>query len=280
MAQTSKILVSMLAASMFLGVGCRTKQDAEQHSDSGAMIKETDTVARANAPAEFDKRRYDANLKAAEIAIKDEDWRLAAKAYKRAIEANPNEWELYMDLAVVQSKIPQFLNAIDSIEQAIDRGGAEDWRTWYNLGNIYQNRGMYAESIEAYRVSRTFQEKPHIPTLLNISSGYIFLRRYEEAKETLDYIASLSPREVRIYHNLALIDHLQRKYDVALKGYEQALDLDPKFAQSHYNRGDVLINLKRYDEAAAAYGEYVRLEPEGPYIKRARNKIRYCNEQR
>jgi tetratricopeptide (TPR) repeat protein len=270
----------MLAASMFLGVGCRTKQDAEQHSDSGAMIKETDTVAKANSPEEIDTRRYDANLKAAEIAVQEGDWRLAAKAYQRAIEANPNEWELYMDLAIAQSKIPQFLNAIDSIEQAIDRGGAEDWRTYYNLGNIYQNRGMYAESIEAYRVARTYQDKPHVPTLLNISSGYIFLRRYEEAKETLDYIASISPREVRVYHNLALIDHLQRKYEVALQGYEQALSLDPSFAQSHYNRGDVLINLKRYDEAAAAYGEYTRLEPEGPYIKRARNKIRYCNEQR
>jgi len=281
MAHTSKILVSLLATSMLLGIGCRTKPDGDQDSDTGSMIKETNTVATANSPkgAEIDERRYDANLKAAKIAVEEEDWRLAAKAYKRAIVANPNEWELYMDLAVVQSKIPQFLNAIESIEQAIDRGGAEDWRTWYNLGNIYQNRGMYAESIEAYRVARTYQDKPHVPTLLNIASGYIFLHRYEEARETLDYLATVSPREVRIYHNMALIDHLQRKYQPALEGYDRALELDAKFAQSHYNRGDVLINLKRWDEAAAAYGEYVRLEPEGAYIKRAKRKIKYCNEQ-
>lgn len=272
---SSHMLCSLLAASLLMwGVGCKSKPEVKNINDGPSLIKQA-----KNQGAELEVQRYEASIEAARLAIEGKQYKDAARAYEEAIKMQPENWELYMDLGIVRSKEPDFLGAVEAISQAMERGGREDWRTWYNLGNVYQNRGLYKESTDAYRVAIGLQDEPHVPTLLNLGSGYIFLRRYDEAEQTLEYTRGVAPGEVRVVHNMALILHMKRDFQKALAKYDEAVQMDPNFAQSHYNRGDVLIELKRYDEAISAYGQYSTLEPTGPYIKRALRKIEWSKQQ-
>lgn len=254
---------------MILSVGCKSNPDTKD-SDAEDLIKEQPATANRAA---VDQSEVDALVEAAKRSLEAQKWETAIEAYDRAIQIDPNNWELYADRAIAESKKPNFIAAIASMRKAMELGGEREWKAWFNLGNIYQNRGLYNESIEAYRVALGFQDKPHLDTLINLSSGYIFLSRFDEATATLDYIIEISPREPRAFHNLALILHMQRKFPEAEKAYAEVHDLAPDFAQSYFNRGDVLATLKRYEEAVASFERYVELEPNGPYVRRAKNLI-------
>ncbi len=262
-----------------ISLGCKSSPQPQNPTAEETVLTNT-PQATAQAPdAEQSEQDVAYWTKKADEAIAGEQWEAASAAFTQALELRPNDWELYLDRAIVESKQPDFLSAIADIERAMELGGKRDWRTWFNLGNIYQNRGLYAESVEAYRVAIGLQDRPHLPTLLNLASGYTFLRDFDAARTTLEYVLGLSPSDPRALHNLALLEHMQRKFTEALEGYQMALDADPTFAQSHFNRADVLAELQRYEEAAAAYERYIELDPDGPYVVRARRRAKSMRQR-
>ena len=190
---------TLLFLALTISTGCKSKPETK---DSEELIKEMpEEKSRVNKEASeaFVKKALDA------VALKD--WRTAARQYGNAIKNDPDNWRLYMDRAIAQSKTPDFLSAISTMRQAMEKGGEREWIAWFNLGNIYQNRGMYYESIQAYRVAHGLTSEPNLDVLVNISSGYIFLGQYDKAQETLSYILSIEPQELRALHNEAMILH-------------------------------------------------------------------------
>lgn len=263
----------LLAVTLSVGVGCKGSSNTVP-DDQGSLIttpqdQQLPDTNAASAPF----------ITKATVALEANDWKRAIQAYNKAIEADPNNWELYMDRAIAESKKPDFRTALASMRTAMEMGGDRDWLAWYNLGNIYTNRGMFAEASTAYRVSLGLQDTPHMETLLNLSGAYIFLFRFDEARSTLDHMLTMTPSDHRVIHNHAMIFHLEQRYDEALAGYDNALELEPTFAQSHFNRADVLSKLKRPQEARAAYQAYLKYEPEGAYATRARNRIEMLTQK-
>jgi tetratricopeptide (TPR) repeat protein len=216
----------------------------------------------------------DNNAKAGHAALANGDWKSAEQYYARAVKRNPESWELRMNHAITLSRVPDFEGAMAEMQQAANQGGKDSWLFWYNLGNLYQNRGMYEESIKAYRASLGLHQTPNIDILLNLGSGYLFVQRYEEAQQTFDYIIELAPRDPRAHSNLALILQMQKKYPEAVAAYEQVHQLDPEFAQAYFNKADALGGgMNKYAESIAAFERYIQLEPDGPYVVRAKNRI-------
>lgn len=258
--------VLLLAVTLSVGVGCKGSSKTVPDDQGSLLTTPRDQLPEASAAsATF--------ITKANIAIEARDWDKARVAYDQAIQADPNNWELYMDRAIMESKNRDFRTALATMRSAMEMGGERDWLAWYNLGNIYTNRGMYTEASTAYRVSLGLQDAPHMETLLNLSGAYIFLFKFDDARATLDHMLTITPSDHRIIHNHAMIFHLEQRYDEALAGYDSALELEPTFAQSHFNRADVLSKLKRPEDARAAYQDYLEHEPAGAYAKRARNRI-------
>jgi tetratricopeptide (TPR) repeat protein len=215
-----------------------------------------------------------AHAKAGHEALARGDYRAAEQAYARALSRYPEAWELRMNRAIALSHIPDFEGAMGEMRQAAQQGGKESWLFWYNLGNLYQNRGMYEESVTAYRAALSLHRTPNVDILLNLGAGYLFVQRYEEARQTFDYVVELAPRDPRAYNNLALLLQMQRKYPEALAAYEQVHMLDPNYAQAYFNKADMLGGgMNRHAEAIAAFERYIELEPNGPYVGRAKNRI-------
>jgi len=247
-------------------VGCSSTPDPVVENES--LITENPTTV--NTPPQAN----DTDIQLAMDEMAQRRHRDAAKAWRRAIEKDPDNWELHMNLAIAQSGAPDFAGAIQSMERAMELGGEREWLWWFNLGNIYQNRGMYEEAIQAYRGGLSLHAQPHYESIVNICASYVFLNEYAKAQVTCDYAIDLVPNDARAHHNLALMLQLQQKFEDAIAAYESVNARFPNFAQSYYNKAEAFVALKRYSSARMAFQRYVELEPNGPYVKRAKNRIR------
>ena len=262
MRQTLTTLMFALS-SLTLQVGCKSKPETKPDQD--AMIVERPVEQEVQSGAE----RAAAHVERGKQALQARDWRGAASAYASAVKEDPQNWQLWVDLAIARAKVPDFQGAIEAIRVAMERGGEREWKVWYNLGNIYQNRGMYQEGIKAYRVALGLESEQNLDVLVNLSSAYVYLGRFDEAKETISYILSIEPRETRALHNSAMIPHMKYDYEEALIAYDAVLEIDPSFAQSIFNRAHVLSSMGRFAEAAQGYERYVQVEPQGAFVERA-----------
>ena len=176
---------------------CTTSPDTKD-SGSGDLIKETPELSGQG------NKDISAEISAGNAAFASGKWADAADAWGSAASKRPS-WDVHMNHAIALSLKPDFEGAIAEMDKAMNAGGDQQWQAWFNLGNIYTNRGLYEEAITAYRAGLSLHSQPHIDSLLNISAGYMFLARYDDARATSDYVVQLAPDDPRGHHNLALI---------------------------------------------------------------------------
>lgn len=204
-----------------------------------------------------------------------QSWDEAITLYGKAVERDPSRWDIYMNKAIAHSKAAEFEEAVGAIELGFQNGGSQEPELYYNLGNIYQERGMYKESIESYRAGLAYRDGAHIDSLINIGAAYVFLRQFEEATATYEHLQSVAPDEPAALHGLALIQHLQDNHEVAVELYEQVHAMAPDFANSYFNKGSVLAKMEKWEEAIGAMNDYLRYAPDGPYADQAQNRIEF-----
>lgn len=207
-------------------------------------------------------------------------WKKAVKSYDAAIEQDPKRWEIYMNRGIALSRTADFGPALASFELALQNGGAKNPELYFNLGNLYQERGMYSESVDAYRTSLAYRDKPHVDTLVNLGAAYVFLKRWDAADQTYDYIQSIAPDDPRPVHGKGLVRQLQAQYADALQFYQQAHSIDPNFALSYFNEASCFARQEKYDDAIRSLQDYLRVAPDGPNAKRAKSLSEHYRKER
>lgn len=197
----------------------------------------------------------------------------AASEFQAASELAPDRWDIHMNRAVALSRANHFDQALGSMELALQKGGDTEPLAYLNLGNVYQERGMYLQAVETYRAGLAVSDKPEIDLLLNLGSAYLFLYEYEKAEQTFEHMRDIVPDDPRPAHGLALSLQMKEQYKDALQAYEDVHMIDPQFAQAYFNKGWVLAALGRYPEAIQSLRGYIQRDPQGPYVKQAENLI-------
>ncbi len=205
--------------------------------------------------------------------LDNREWPRAINSYTKAIEQDPSRWDIYMNRAIAYSSDNKFPEAIASLELALDNGGQAQPEVYFNLGNIYQNRGLYGQAIDAYRASMAVSGKMDVDNLLNIAAAYTILNELDAARATLLKIRETAPDDPRALHGLAMILQLEEKFDEAIQAYQQIHSIAPRFSQSYFNRAYILMGTSRFQEAIDAFQKYIELDPKGPYVQRAENNI-------
>ena len=254
----------LLCGSFFIGCSS-TPEKPDEPLVSDTVVKDADKVGAQEL------------VRQADVALTSGRYKESVGLYQRAIQTRPKQWQIYHNLAIAQSHLPNFRAAIVSIKKAMELGGEKDARVWFTLGNLYQNRGLYEESVQAYRASLSLEDSTNIDTLVNISAGYVFLRQYDHAQKTLDYLLTLAPRDPRVHHNIAFIQHLQRNYKEAATLYDYVHEVDPMFAHSYLNHAEMLRSTGNCAAAVPLYNKYTQVAPNGPYKSQVRTGLELCS---
>lgn len=213
-------------------------------------------------------------------ALDAKDFDNAIALYEQALERDDARWDIYMNKAIAHSAQQQFSPAIEAIDQALTHGGDTQPEVYFNLGNIYQNRGLYAQSIKAYRTSLALRDRPHVDTLINIAGALVLMRQFDQAKATYEKLEQLAPDDPRVYLGLGLVEQMKDHLEDALAYYEQAITMEPDFGQGWFNKAVLLTQMGRKDDALQSYQRYLDVAPDGPYADQASRRIAHLKSKK
>ena len=79
------------------------------------------------------------------------------------------------------------------------------------------------------------------------------------------YMLSLAPNSPELYNNSGWSHDYEKKYDLAIRDYTQAIELNPGYARAYYNRGITYDSMRDYDLAIRDYTRAVEIMPDYAY---------------
>lgn len=211
--------------------------------------------------------------------LDDGEWEAAIASYDEAIENDPQQWEIHMNRGIALSRLAKFADALSAFESSLRSGGEAEPVVYFNLGNLYQDRGMYSAAVEAYRASLAYEEQPNVDTLINLGAAYIFLRQWEAATATFQHTQQLAPDDPRSLHGIALVKQLNDQYRDAAELYDQVHAIDPTFALAWFNQARCYSIMEDYEAASRAISEFIRLEPDSHVMGRAKGMLERYREK-
>lgn len=205
--------------------------------------------------------------------LDNRQWEQAIRRYNQVIQIDPQRWDAHMNRGIALARSNDFTEATEAFAQALENGGADEAIVYFNLGNLYQERGLYDSAIDAYRTSMAVGGGLDYDTLLNLAASYTFLHAYEPALQTIERAIDLNPDDRRAYLTLGLITFSDEQAPRALELYAELLASEPDFAEAHFNYGFILMRTQQLDEAKRSFETYLELDPDGPYVRQSEGHI-------
>jgi len=234
-----------------------------------------------------------------------EDILRAQKAYKNALNINPNHREAKLAIeALVADEQEKFV--ADAFKQAVTLQSqgkyneaitiyeklalekATDDALFFNLGAAYQALGQSTQALLNYKKAYGLNPKTSYQDAikaLEISKAdqllakAIELQSHAENQEAIaNYkeVIKLVPNNAGAWYNLATAYQASGNDFEALQAYNKSFTLDPKGqADSAFFAGLILEEQRKTMDAIKSYDQYIKYAPTGDYTAEAKNRKEY-----
>ncbi len=195
----------------------------------------------------------------------------ALASYDRAIEVQPEHWEVWCRRGNVLHDLGRYKDALASLDRSIEIQ-SNNFIAWFGRGLELNSLERYEEAIASY--DRVIKINPKYHGIwVNRGVNLFKVGRYKEAIASYDRAIKIDPKDNVAWSGRGSIfcDGLQ-EYENALECFEQAINLKPKDHYSWCNKGNALIKLTRYKEAVASYERAIEINPRdyGAWLGRGR----------
>ncbi|MDB9318448.1 tetratricopeptide repeat protein, partial [Nodularia spumigena] len=192
-------------------------------------------------------------------------WRLrrhseAVKAFEQAIEQKPSFVYLaYYGKGLALGSDKKYPEAIAALEQAV-KTNPDFVAAWQILSLSHRTFNQFEQALVA--IETAIQKQPKNPNLYNEKWGILYdLKRYVAAEAAINEAIKLSPRAA-FYHNRGILYSEQKKWELALADYNQALQINPEAALPYNNRAILYSEQKKWELALADYTKAIQINPE------------------
>lgn len=216
----------------------------------------------------------------------NEAWELAAAAYRKAIDLEPENPRprcflgnlLFRHLAGPAEAEAAFRKALD-----LDPKYA---LAWIALGNLLADSPRRVADAEA--ALRRAVEVDSASSFAWGSLGNLLsdLERPEEAEAAFRKAVEIDPKDAFLWDQLGSVLRMLKRFGEAEAAYRKATKVDPTYAYAWTNLGNLLGALKRTKEAEAAllnartaYLDGIHREPKNPYLRFAFAKLLATNPE-
>ncbi|HVE56103.1 MAG TPA: tetratricopeptide repeat protein [Pyrinomonadaceae bacterium] len=190
---------------------------------------------------------------------------------RTSIALNPNFFEAYNTLGILQLKRGQNAEAEQSFQEALRLAPG------YALGNANLSvaQALLGKPVEAeaslekaVRLSgNSVPPEVWINALNDLAIAYTAQKNYEKAAENLARILAIDFNNAPARGNLALTFYQLKRYDEAQKLIESAIVLNPNEAVAYNTYGLILLDQNRRTEAAGLFEKALQLKPDFPEAK-------------
>jgi tetratricopeptide (TPR) repeat protein len=238
------------------------------------------------------------------------DWFQAEKAYRRALELDPNHKEATLALKALTDdrKETQVSEAFDKAIALQQQGllaeaisiylkVAEDKPTddtlFYNLGTAYQGNGEFDKAKESFIRAATLKPedqtyKDALAFVVNKKADQLLEKgvnaqtngKYEDAIASYLELLKINSGRADIWYNLGIAYQSIAKPDEALNAYTKAFEINPREQSDAIFFGALILeDKKNITKAMELYEKYIKVAPGGEYFMDARDRLEYIKSQ-
>jgi superkiller protein 3 len=218
--------ISTLAAAVLIIAGCSNRDNSNGALTGGMSSEKANEIQKqknAFETAEDPPLTAATHFAAAQLAEANGDFASAVKQYQEAIKLDPKHKRALYRLAVCQSQLKKYPEAVATWKKYIELTGNEA-KGYSNLGFCYELAGD-TDLAESSYLRGIEKESKNVACRTNY--GLMLARLGRTTEATLQLQAVLTPAEV--HYNLASVLEHQGRREAAKGEYRRALDLDPQF---------------------------------------------------
>ncbi len=195
------------------------------------------------------------NRGAAYLEIKN--YKEAENDYRKALEIDPNDPDIYFNLANIKDLLGDLNGAIEFYDQLIEIDG--------NYKNAYYNKatnkfilGEYINAIKAY--TKALQASPNDELIYyNRASAKYKIRDYKGSISDYTKAISINSKEYLSFSNRGSAKYEIGDYKGAIDDYRKSLFLKPNNPITYYNLSGAYFKLLNYKEACKSIRKSISL---------------------
>lgn len=239
-----------------------------------------------------------------------QDWFQAEKAYRRALELNPNHKEANLALKALldDRRETQIAEAFDkaiglqqqgmlaeaiSIYLKVAADKPNDDTLFYNLGTAYQANGEMDKAKESFSKALTLKPddqnyRDAIAFIANKESDDLMKKavtaqttgKYDDAISAYSKLLEQDSGRADIWYNLGVAYQSTARQDDALNSYTKAFELNPReYPDAIFFAALIFEDKKNISKAMELYEKYLETAPSGDYVPDVKSRLEYIKSQ-
>ena len=184
---------------------------------------------------------------------------LALEAYRKAILADPQNPDRYLDCSRLLMDLNRYKEALDIVERGISNS-RDDYPLTVRLGAVEMMMGDRAKAQETYR--RAIAEHPEIPLgYVALAQSYMKEGDDQDALKTLAAGRAIVPRDFELEYVFGLASSKSGLQNQAMAAFKSAEQLDPNVVEPHYQLGIMYMKLQQWSNAQTEFNQVLKLDP-------------------
>ncbi len=182
----------------------------------------------------------------------------AIDAYKQAIRLAPEQIFAWNNLGNLCIKIDRNDEAIIAYQKAVECNPT-DPIGWNGLGNVYSKIGYVDDAIAAYR--KSIQAMPSFAyPWTGLGDVYAGMSRFDEAIKSYREAVEINTHYITPWLRLGALFDKQDRYRDSIKAYQQALMIDKKNSNTWNEAGMVHLKFKAFADAVDAFSKALEFD--------------------
>jgi len=188
----------------------------------------------------------------------------AKKMFEKALKMDPNNIKLYFTIAKNVAQVGNLDEAINYYKKYLDlqkKEGKEDFDGYFELGNIYIQKKMYPEAVEALTKATTIKKDDFLSFSL-LGNAYVQIGKFQEAIIAFSASTVIIPTNKNAWYNLGQAYLSNKDNKKAAECFEKVVSLDAKDYEAWLFLGYLSDMNKDYKRSVESYKNLVSLKPE------------------
>jgi tetratricopeptide (TPR) repeat protein len=221
-----------------------------------------DGLQKIDVPATDFYRAYNIAWESAQKGRYEE----AIVQWKQALELNPGEASIHLNLGVAFARAGKPNEAITEYRKALEIK-PNDAEVYYHLGMVLSDTGRFGEAVAHFE--KGLELRPKDSKDADLATVYDFLGRARAGRgdmagavKDFETATRLNPGFGPHLYDYALALTQLNRFDEAQQAVEAALRATPELAEAHELRGMLLGRKRQLPDAAREYQQALKLRPD------------------